>query len=526
MESILIESSQLFDIACKRSTGIVGKPILQSLREQRREKNLCDVIIQCGNEEIVAHKCVMYAVSKYCRTLFTGSLPATYREGLLIMDLGLFSSDTVEVFIDLVYGEQSSKIREIDVAELLRLGDYLQVSVNILTDSLRNLIDTKNCIKLFESSLLYNCLPLQKILESFICYNLRELFDGNSLNLSDNAVFTLRKNPLYLSQPVELIGADAKKHFENIDFGYRLITYDRFLQAKAESRTYSLINDLEVELTVHKERGRHVHVTIRYFIFQSEFYVIIPDCKESFIIYKYNQERKEFFRKLSPKDCDYSNRSDLVQLPLELPELTVHMVVTSVSEEDVFILFESDAPDLWIMKLRFGRGCKKTIDLEKRITDVYSFDICVCKRSLYLLRSSDYTSYNFDSRSTTMYELHDFLPQLQYPSHRYCAFQNEIYRFTVVSDHSDPNVKVIVSCLNEKDSCWTFASEHIIWFRTVDSWVMSSPNELYLVLVVSDDPCIDDRIYRYDPYSKTLLFWKEVYLSHEEHIFVPDYLNF
>ena len=105
---LVVETRKLTKIGSEMKLDCVGKPILQSLREQRRKNLLCDVSIQCGKEHISAHRCVLYSMSKYCRTLFTGSIPPTYRGGILIMDLNLFSSDAVVVLLDLIYGEETS----------------------------------------------------------------------------------------------------------------------------------------------------------------------------------------------------------------------------------------------------------------------------------------------------------------------------------------------------------------------------------------------------------------------------------
>ena len=65
----------------------------------------------------------------------------------------------------------------------------------------------------------------------------------------------------------------------------------------------------------------------------------------------------------------------------------------------------------------------------------------------------------------------------------------------------------------------------------IDHRVISSATDLYFIAAVdlSEDIWVNeilDRMYCYDPYSKTLLFWKETYLSGNEHLFVPDYLTF
>ena len=240
MDPLVAESTKLENL------DFIGKPLLKSLRKQKREVILCDVSIKCRNKQLPAHRCVLYAVSKYCRTLFTGSLPPIYRNGMAIMDLDLFSYDTVQYFIDFIYSEENNSFYEIDAVELFRLMDYLQVSANIITEILRYFISTTNCIKLHELALSCNYLSLQEILESYISNNLKELIGSPAWALSENALSSLQKNPVYLSQPAEIIGADAKEILNNIYVRYSLVSYQKKFHISAKSRTWSVKNDCEM----------------------------------------------------------------------------------------------------------------------------------------------------------------------------------------------------------------------------------------------------------------------------------------
>ena len=73
------------------------------------------------------------------------------------MDLNLFSSDAVVVLLDLIYGEETSKISNVDVGNVLKLADYLQIPEYILTEILRRVISADNFMKLHELALSFNC---------------------------------------------------------------------------------------------------------------------------------------------------------------------------------------------------------------------------------------------------------------------------------------------------------------------------------------------------------------------------------
>ena len=91
------------------------------------------------------------------------------------MDLNLFPPDTVELFMDLIYGEETSKVSSIDVGNLLRLADYLQVPDIILTEILQTVISSKNYLILHELALSYNCNRLRRVFEWYISNNLKNI---------------------------------------------------------------------------------------------------------------------------------------------------------------------------------------------------------------------------------------------------------------------------------------------------------------------------------------------------------------
>ena len=227
MGSVMVESTTLFEIASEVTAHIFTSPILESLREQRRQNVLCDISVECGDVQVIGHRCVLYAVSEYCRTFFTSSLSPTYRNGILVMELNSFSADTVQMLVDLIYGERSNDVSKVDIGELMQLTDYMQVPERIVTEILRKIISKENCEKLYEMSLNYNCGKLQRVLESFICHHLKELSESLSWQPSHYVLASLQKNPLYCSLPAELIGTYAKGISKSVDFGYTLISYNR-----------------------------------------------------------------------------------------------------------------------------------------------------------------------------------------------------------------------------------------------------------------------------------------------------------
>ena len=553
MGSLLVNSIHLTLKASKSITDVVGKPFLKSLKEQRRENILCDVSIHCGNEQIAAHRCILYALSGYCRTLFTGSIPPTYRDGMLIMDLGLFSSDTVKVFIAFLYGEVFSKVGDVDIAELLKLGDYLQLPPNFLTEILRDIISTENCVRLFEFALIYNCCPLRKIVESFICNHLHELFnllrddddDGDeviesyTLELSEDALSSLLSNPLYLAQPVEMIGATAKDTSNNIDIGYKLITYYSDQSPQMECLTWCV--ESNKKMTVHNvgvydRKGN----SIDYFVFQYELYAIISvSSVVDYSIYKYNLQKRRFCPVLYLSDHASAIPNYIqilphsIQLPPEFPKIVMGFEIVPLCEEKICILFRPSGPDVWLLKLSFGLMKQPGFELERIVTGMDSYRSSIfCKRSLYFFKYTKYVTYNFDSRSITCYELQGLLDEDEPDYCSYCEFQNIIYLFVESDDFDESDKiqnKIKVYYLNEEDLCWVFLSEHDIPASIIEFVTTSSNKEMVLALTInlSKNEDVDDfkrLIGRYDPDNKelTLAELLEFESSGDHCLFVPE----
>ena len=522
MDPLVAESTKLENL------DFIGKPLLKSLRKQKREVILCDVSIKCRNKQLPAHRCVLYAVSKYCRTLFTGSLPPIYRNGMAIMDLDLFSYDTVQYFIDFIYSEENNSFYEIDAVELFRLIDYLQVSANIITEILRYFISTTNCIKLHELALSCNYLSLQEILESYISNNLKELIGSPAWALSENALSSLQKNPVYLSQPAEIIGADAKEILNNIYVRYSLVSYQKKFHISAKSRTWSVKNDCEMTVYSNRSTVDKYGKQMVYFIFQYELYAIeTGDNLDTYWIYKYDHRGKTFSIAVGLSRKKY-HWHGILKLPSNLPEVEVSMVITSISEESIFILFSTEDSDVWLMKLNLGKIGRPSIQLENQFVDLDRYRcIVLCRKSLYFFEESGYYAYSLDSRSTKRYELEDSSEGNQSCNYSYCEFQDVLYAFNLMEDHH----KLKIFLLDEDDGHWVLLSEHVIESRVIKVHAVSSPNELYLVLNVSDFEDEDESpdyysksIYCYNPVSKDLLLLKEFESFDREYLFVPEYM--
>ena len=404
MENLIVESEHFKKIISEITPSIVGEPILRSLSEQRRKNILCDVLIECRNQQITAHRCVLYAMSKYCVTLFTGSIPPTYRNGMAVMDLDLFSLDTVQIFIDLIYGEESTEVSSIDVGELMRLFDYLQVHGDILAAIFSKIVNTDNYMLCYELALSYHFEQLQKMLEVYIANNLQTLIESPNWELSDRAMSSLHKNPVYLSKPVEIIGAIAKKNLSRVNTKPVLISYNEKL-AKLRPQSNIVTVNNESQVARYKQAGNiqyGYYKNIIYFVFNYELYSIEifrpRDVIMDYVICKYDQKERRFDKFVSLfESTNGSNRSGYEEA---LSKAEILMIVSTISDEHIFIIFGGSYSKLLLMQLNMIKEPKPT-SLQINLSTATGYRGILYNRNIYFLIASEYWTYNLDSKVLT-----------------------------------------------------------------------------------------------------------------------------
>ena len=535
MDPVTVDTKDLTNKS-KSYGKYIGELMLQSLRKQRRDNIFCDVTIQCEDGQIFAHRCVLYAISDYCRTLLTGSLPPTFKDGICIMELSSFSSDTIEVFVDLIYDEESSSVRKINVGELLKLCDYLQVPALITTEILRGIINKENCVTLHELSLYYNCSPFQKILETFICNHLEELVNGSNWKISEKALSSFQKNPLYLSKPQQLIGVKVKELAHDMDMKYMMIAYNKTLYPSAKASVCSVKSGSEIAR--HKEFMSFHLSEIVYFVYQYQLFCIVSATNEiSHRIYKYNQHEEKFSSVVDLSDSNNPTPDDCLKLPSYLPTLMVKIVITVPTSKSIYIVFVPKGSGLWLMKLSLDKPSIKFVEKIDGIncwSDHYSS--IYHNHCIYFLNDSEYFKYNIVKRSLRKQIFQDFADEDVIPYCEYCKFKGVIYLITL----SPPETLKVYS-LNEKDICMVLLSEHTISQMSgcdvIESRALSSQNELLLVLDLALDSHKDEDEYvngnyddlstvicHYDPANRNLVVEDKVNGFGGEYMFVPEHL--
>ena len=480
MDGFIVESEQFNKNISDLNPGIIGEPILKSLREQRRKNVLCDVSIECENQQIKAHRCVLYAMSEYCRTLFTGSIPPSYRNGMIVMDLNLFSLDTVQIFIGLLYGEESSEVSHIDIGELMRLFDYLQVHRDILAQILRKIVDAENYMKLNELALSYH----------------------------------LKQLPLML-EPV-------------------LISYNERLAKPCRQSIIVTVND-NSQVARYRQRGIIQYDYCRniiYFVFNHELYAIERVGPHNqiidYVICKYDQKERRFDKLVSLFErINESNRSGYEDEE-SVPQAQILMVVSDTSEEYILILFRQYGNFL-LMQMNLIKASKPTV-LPIDISTAMGYECILYNRNIYFLNASEYLTYNLDSKLlTTRHKLEAFSSDYRLKL-AYCLFQERIYAITYL--RTDDLMRIY--SLDEQEGCWIAHSEHDIEKELItikDIRAVTSPNEMFVILDVNNtrEKYKHDNdmtyIYSYEPSNKSFVIWKKFkFEPYKQYMFIPGHL--
>jgi len=168
-----ISSSNIIDLA----PDIQWRDSLwELLKDQRQEGTFCDLVIKCGSVEMKAHKIVLATISPYFRAQIFGSFSPTSIEQTQTLEMGDFLSESVELLLDLVYGQETN-CKNIDVLDFIQLLDYIQVNCYYKTiqEAIRPHISLDNCLQLYHLSKTCNVKCVSDLISVFIGSNFTQL---------------------------------------------------------------------------------------------------------------------------------------------------------------------------------------------------------------------------------------------------------------------------------------------------------------------------------------------------------------
>ena len=199
-------------IPCKDLQSVCGvsfkKQLWSLMREQRKDEQLCDVIIKCDNQRFPTHGIMLASTSPYFKAHLLGSFKKCHSEGKSHIDLSGFNSSSVALLLDLVY-EEDEIDGNIEIFDFIQLLDYIQLDAynGVVLKTITSHITLENCLELFQLSLSYhNASYVNKQIVLFIAHNFLSLINcSNWKYLPSTTVKALLKFNVIKSLPSYLL---------------------------------------------------------------------------------------------------------------------------------------------------------------------------------------------------------------------------------------------------------------------------------------------------------------------------------
>ena len=290
---MIVSSDKLTNFEQVLDNGSVGDYILLSMRKQRKNNVLCDAIVKCSDKEFSVHRSMLYAYSLYCRELFSGSFAPETQNGITVIDLDCFSENTVRVFLDILYGEISEPIVNIEVEELLKLADFLHADLDIpiVTSMLREFIGISNCLELYKLAGSYNFCKLQTIVLTFISDHLKVISTTEHwMSMDEETLFSILKHPLIRCRTDTLVGGALKSYYSRKSPPKVLMGIDPDVKCNCESSVWFPGEQEDIMQRKHVTPWRIIIEL--FFVFCEELYYVIGlDTKQ---ISRYSVHHKSF----------------------------------------------------------------------------------------------------------------------------------------------------------------------------------------------------------------------------------------
>jgi len=193
-----------FDLLEEHTSDVFSKFL--SLRNQ---KILCDVKINVGLREILAHKFLLASSVPYFYSMFTHDLIESRQETITLKDM---DPDSVETIIDFVYTSKLHIDQE-NVQKLLRVATILQIArvQEKCCEFLENQLHPTNCLGIFVFAEMHGCLNLKNKAKNYCDRNFNKVVkEYEFLSLPFERV------RWFLSQDGLCVRSESEVHYYNV----------------------------------------------------------------------------------------------------------------------------------------------------------------------------------------------------------------------------------------------------------------------------------------------------------------------
>ena len=234
------------------------------MKEQRREGNMCDVLIKSNDQTFHAHRIVLAAVSPYFRALVLRYSNNSLNSGALKFDLYDFTSGSIKLLLNLIY-EESCDDENVDVFDFLHLLDFIQLDscYDAVLQAIRPYVTVNNCLQLFELAIMCNIYCISNCLSVFIGGNFFTVMNSDTWAILD--IQTINKllefDAIKCLPPYLLSRASSKVHCsssdifcQSIPFGQQAINSNSYhcdLRQVDQSKTLNLMYSDEDHFFIH-----------------------------------------------------------------------------------------------------------------------------------------------------------------------------------------------------------------------------------------------------------------------------------
>ena len=139
------------------------------MSEQRKEGQLCDVVIECNGQQFYAHGIVLACVSPYFKANLLGSFKLSSIEGKQQFELSDFACSSVKLLLDLAYEVDTTTVN-VDIIDFIQLLDYVQIDsyYGAILEAIRPYVSIDNCLEIFQLCNVCNVQSISKPLSVFI----------------------------------------------------------------------------------------------------------------------------------------------------------------------------------------------------------------------------------------------------------------------------------------------------------------------------------------------------------------------
>ncbi|XP_052828126.1 kelch-like protein 10 isoform X1 [Octopus bimaculoides] len=171
------QEEDLADLGGELFIKEVPKETSNSLVVLRKAGELCDAVIQVGDEKIPVHRVILAAACPYFRALFTNSKFESDRHTVNITDI---SAPIMGKIIDYMY-TNACNIDDENVSDILIASDYLNMThlQDLCCDYLSSKISIFTCINIENFAKKYFCEKLRQNAHKFILHNFTKVYTGS-----------------------------------------------------------------------------------------------------------------------------------------------------------------------------------------------------------------------------------------------------------------------------------------------------------------------------------------------------------